>query len=55
MENNMNDHMRGKAQPGTRDRPIYKNRRNRCQLVLHKAPKKQPENCDNTERGRGLF
>lgn len=55
----MNNLMRKKAQPGARDRPIYKNRCITTDVssvtVLHKASKRQSENYDNKKRGRELF
>lgn len=60
MENNNADKdMRKKAQPGIRDRPIYKNRCITTDVssvtVLHKASKRQPENDDNKKQGKELF
>lgn len=56
---NMNNLMRKKAQPGARDRPIYKNRCITTDVssvtVLHKASERQSENYDNKKRGRELF
>lgn len=55
----MNNLMRKKAQPGARDRPIYKNRCITTDVssvtVLHKASERQPENYENKKRGRELF
>ena len=55
----MNNRMRKKAQPGTRDRPMCKNRCITTDVssvtVLHKASKQQAENDDNKKRGRELF
>lgn len=53
--NNVNNDKRKKAQPGTRDRPIYKNRCITTDVssvtVMHKASEQQPENYDNKKRG----